>query len=231
MLYDFHSHILPGVDDGSNSIEQSITILNMLRESDVRTVVATPHFYYSHTDVPTFLKERDEAYNKLMAAIEPGKYPHIVKGAEVLLTTDIADMEGLEKLCIENTSYILIELPYSYWSGWVFRALEDIISRGLKPIIAHIDRYTEATESNLANIFYLKCLIQLNVDSIVNKRTKRKVLKYIKYGGIQLLGSDTHDDVKRPPKFNEAMVVLRKKFGPEIEQMFENNSLYVLNNM
>lgn len=229
MLYDFHSHILPDIDDGSQNVEQSIAMMNILRESGVGTVVATPHFYYNKTDLEHFLRGRDKAYNKLMAAISDDKtYPRILKGAEVLLTTDIPRMEGLEKLCIENTSYILIELPYTYWSDWVFRAVDEISMRGLKPIIAHIDRYSEKSK-NIYRVFDLRCMIQLNVDSLVSRRTKKKSLKYIKYGEIQLLGSDTHDEKHRPPRFKEAMTLLNKKFGPDIERMFENNSLYVLN--
>jgi len=229
MLYDFHSHILPDVDDGSQSVKQSIAMLDILRESGVGTVVATPHFYYNKIDLEHFLRGREKAYNELMTAIgNDTSYPRILKGAEVLLTTDIPEMEGLEKLCIEGTSYILIELPYTYWSDWVFRAIDKISMRGLKPIIAHIDRYSEKSK-NIYRVFEQRCMIQLNVDSLVNRRTRKKALRYIKYGEIQLLGSDTHDEKHRPPRFKEAMTLLKKKFGSDIERMFESNSLYVLN--
>ncbi len=229
MHYDFHSHILPAIDDGSQSIEQSIAMLDILRESGVGTVVATPHFYYNKIDLEHFLKYRNKAYDELMAVIKKDDtYPKILKGAEVLLTTDIPELEGLEKLCIEGTSYILIELPYTYWSDWVFRAIDKISMRGFKPIIAHIDRYSEKSK-NIYRVFEQRCMIQLNVDSLTNRRTKKKALKYIKYGEIQLLGSDTHDEKRRPPRFKEAMTLLKKKFGPDIERMFEGNSLYVLN--
>ncbi|MDD4688950.1 MAG: histidinol-phosphatase [Eubacteriales bacterium] len=229
MLYDFHSHILPSVDDGSDSVEQSLKMLDILRDSGVDTVVATPHFYYSKIALDNFLTARDEAYDKLKEAMEGKEYPRILKGAEVLLTTDIPNMKDLESLCIENTSYILIELPYSYWSDWVYRALNDISLRGLKPIIAHIDRYTDASDRCIQRIFYLNCIIQLNVDSLTKLKTRRRALKYIKRGEIHILGSDTHDDLHRPPKFIEAMEILKKKFGTDIETMFEGNSLFVLN--
>ncbi len=230
MLYDFHSHILPEVDDGSRSIEQSIAMLDMLRNSGVGTVVATPHFYYNKTNVDRFLTKREAAYQRLTEATGEKKGVQIRKGAEVLLTTDIPNLDGLEKLCIENTAYILIELPYSYWSSWVYRAIDEIAFRGLKPIIAHIDRYSWAGDDCIRKIFDLNCLIQLNTDAVIDKHIRKKAFKYIKNGEIHLLGSDAHDDKRRPPRFTEAMEILRKKFGPDIERVFEENSLYVLNN-
>lgn len=228
MLYDFHCHILPGVDDGSRSTQQSVAMLDSLRSSGVKAVVATPHFYYSRTTLDNFLAKRDTAYEKLVSAIKNQDYPIILKGAEVLLTTDIPHLDNLEKLCIQGTQYILIELPYSYWSSWVYKSLDEISARGLTPIIAHIDRYTEASDEAVERIFYSDCLVQINLDSIIDKRSRKKAFKYIKGGNIHLLGSDAHNDTGRPPRFGEAMEILKKKFGNEIEPMFERNSLYVL---
>lgn len=216
-MLDCHSHILPGVDDGSDSVKTSLEMLEVWHEIGTTTIVASSHFYPDQ-NLERFLQKREYAYLKLLDAMkekgytEENGYPRILTGAEVLLGTQTASLPDLPKLCIEGTRYILIEMPYGHWSEWVFSALYDISARhGLVPIIAHLDRYEHIRKdkAKLDRLLSMNVKIQLNAYSLVDKRglkgyqTYRFAKKLLKNGIVDVLGSDAHDKT-RIPKLQKA---------------------------
>ena len=143
MLTDFHSHILPGVDDGSADPEQSLEMLRMEAEQGICRVVATPHFYPRHDDPVRFLQRRARGAEKLAERIagESG-LPELILGAEVHYYPGMSESNVLSQLTIGNGKCIMIEMPGAPWTEKMFRELELIYEKqGLIPVIAHIDRY------------------------------------------------------------------------------------------
>lgn len=196
---DCHSHILPAIDDGSKSVEESIEILREFRANGVQTVWATPHFYPDQ-EITVFVERRQQAYETLMTEVgeQQVDVPPILQGAEVLLSIDTAGLEGLEKLCIEGTKYILIELPYTNWSPWIYEALYTIQARhGLIPIIAHMERYETLLSDidKMNKLVEMDVIIQMNAYSLLGKQ-KHFAKQLVKKGMIHLLGSDTHRSKK-----------------------------------
>ena len=118
---DFHSHILPGVDDGSKSVEESLELLRMEAQQGIRHVLATPHFYASHDTPERFLKRRAAAWEKLRAAManEPG-LPEVTLGAEVYYFNGISDSDVLKELTIGKKRFILIEMPLPPWTDRMY---------------------------------------------------------------------------------------------------------------
>ena len=106
-IVDFHAHILPGADHGSDSVETSLKQLTLAKNASVNTIIATPHFYPHVHSVEEFLKIRNQAYISLESAKE-ADMPKIILGAEVLLCVGIDRLAGIDKLCIEGTKTILI---------------------------------------------------------------------------------------------------------------------------
>lgn len=195
---DFHTHVLPGIDDGSQSESQSYRILKMEKNNGVAIVLATPHFYPDGPTPTESVKTRTEAYEKLMAyaKADGGELPSIKQGAEVLLCTETADLEDLRALAIEGTDYILIEMPYSNWQPWVYEAIERIqVKHGLIPIIAHVERYVPM-HTDTDQIYKLltmpNVLGQMNTRSIMNKATRRLCHKMLECGMVHVIGSDAH---------------------------------------
>lgn len=112
MVVDFHTHILPGIDDGSKTVEESIALLRMEAEQGITHVVATPHFYARYDDPSHFLQKRDRAERLLRQEME--KYPGMPKltvGAEVYFFRGMSECEFLPRLTIGTESCILIEMP------------------------------------------------------------------------------------------------------------------------
>ena len=96
MLVDFHSHILPAIDDGAKNIEESIKILDMMSETGVDVVYCTPHFYPHEMSVEKFLERRRQAYGKLVPYLKP-HHPKLKMGAEVLMSRSLLTRE--QTLC------------------------------------------------------------------------------------------------------------------------------------
>ena len=97
-MIDFHSHILPGIDDGSKSVEMSLQMLRLLKAQGIDTVAATSHFYATQRSPQRFLFRRQEAWDKLRTALDADA-PRILLGAEVLYFPGISHMEELPELC------------------------------------------------------------------------------------------------------------------------------------
>lgn len=216
-IIDFHSHILPGIDDGSASVEQSIAMLQAEAAQGITHVVATPHFYAHHDKPDAFLQRRAEAENRLNAALaDHPELPKVSIGAEVLYFSGIADSRALSQLTIAGTNYILIEMPVSKWTERMYKDLEDIWRKqDLMPVIAHVDRYiapfrTQRIPERLAE---LPVLVQANAEFFLHRSTKSMALRMLKQGKIHLLGSDCHNMTDRKPNLSEAVSCIEKKLG------------------
>ncbi len=96
-MIDFHTHILPALDDGSRDVTESVAMMSMLAEQGIQTVVATPHFYANEHSVEHFLERRTAAYERLSAALPEGG-PRLLCGAEVCYYPGISRLDGLQRL-------------------------------------------------------------------------------------------------------------------------------------
>lgn len=218
-IIDFHSHILPGIDDGSQSVEESIAMLRKEAEQGVTHVIATPHFYPRHDAPERFLKRRAEAEAALRE--EMGKHtglPELHIGAEVYFFNGISDCEAILPLTIDKKRCILVEMPIAPWTEKMYQELEGLYNKqGLMPIIAHVERYfgkfrTFGIPERLAE---LPVLVQANAEFFLNRTSAAKALRMLKKDQIHLLGSDCHNLVSRSPNLMEAVAVIEKRLGAD----------------
>ena len=219
-MIDFHSHILPGIDDGSKSLEMSIAMLRMEAEQGIKHVVATPHFYPQYDTPEQFLKRRAEAEHALREEMQkhPG-LPTLSMGAEVYYFPGISDSEGISQLTIDEGRYILIEMPTSSWTEAMYRELEGLyVKRGLIPIVAHIDRYIGRFRNHgiLKRLARLPVLVQANAEFFLERSTSSLALRMLKKDGIHLLGSDCHNLTERKPNLGLAIERIQKRSGTEL---------------
>jgi protein-tyrosine phosphatase len=219
MIVDFHSHVLPGIDDGSKSVEESLSMLRMEMSQGIHHVVATPHFYARYDDPEKFLTRREEAVNKLLSAMEGEPLmPRLSVGAEVYYFQGISDCDILHQLTIDKKKYILVEMPHVPWTDRMYRELQDIHYKlGLIPIIAHVDRYMKPfqTFGIPERLAELPVLVQANADFFLRPMTRGLALRLLRDGAIHLLGSDCHNLTTRVPNLDRAMQIIQKRLGPE----------------
>ena len=215
-MIDWHSHILPAMDDGSSNTAESIELVKMLAGQGINTIVATPHFYANDESVETFLQRRENAKNELLSAFDNCPL-NIILGAEVKYYQGISHMENLEALCIQGTRLLLLEMPMCKWTEYTVKELENLSrTSGLTIILAHIERYINLQQSSVWDRLYESgFLMQVNASFFNEKSTRRKALSLFKHGGIHFLGSDCHGLKMRPPKIGEALEIIEKKLGNE----------------
>ena len=216
-MIDFHSHILPGVDDGSKSTSMSLDMLASLRKQGADTVAATSHFYATQRSVRRFLERREQAWSRLRERL-PEDAPRILLGAEVLYFPGIAHMEELEELCLEGTDLLLLEMPFTAWSEYMVREVDELARSGrVTLMLAHIERYfyeqpRSVWDGFLENGVYM----QSNAEFFNSLRTRRRALQLLESGYIHALGTDCHNMGSRAPRLAEARRRIEKRLGPEI---------------
>ena len=206
-MIDFHSHVLPGVDDGSPDVETSLAMLRKEAEQGVKTVVATPHFYADEDSPDAFLTRRQEALQKLQEAAEPG-LPEILPGAEVAFFRGMSHCEAMWDLRIADTSCILIEMPEMPWAPQVMDEIEKLANRlNLTPILAHIDRYLPriGTRKFLDRLLELPVLLQVNTSFFLDKKVGKKALRLLQDGLFHFIGTDCHNLQDRQPDMGKVL--------------------------
>ena len=218
-IIDFHSHILPELDDGSRSVEESVAMLQQEAAQGIGHVIATPHFYARYDDPQVYFPARKQAYLRLRRELEyhPG-LPKVTVGAEVHFFPGISHSDVLEALTIGKKRCILIEMPDSPWTEGMYQELENISQRrDMIPIVAHVDRYiapfrTYGIPDRLAE---LPVLVQANASFFLRGSTRNLALKLLRQDKIHLLGSDCHNLTTRPPVLGDAVEVIRQRLGEE----------------
>ena len=222
-MVDFHSHILPGIDDGSKNTEESAQLLDMLATQGVSLVMATPHFYADEQSIDRFLSKRQEAYERVSSCLKEN-HPQIRLGAEVRYYPGISRLEGLERLCIENTRVLLLEMPVTRWSKSTVReVLEIAVSQNLTLVLAHIERYMYLQRAGVfEELLYNGVLMQVNASFFADRLSRRRACKLLERRGIHLLGSDCHGVHVRPPRMGEATAIICKKYGEGFLGEMEN---------
>ena len=234
-MIDFHTHILPGLDDGAKDVDMSYEMLEMEFAQGVTSVIATPHFSFGNISVDEFLSRRMVSYNNIMKHIQEKnmKVPKIILGAEVKLSPHISKREGIEKLCIGDTNVILLEMPYNGWDeGWVFDEIFSIlVSKKLVPVIAHLDRYIDKKKDyeKLKKLFRMNLNIQVDLDRYPERHSKKVIDKLIKEKNVHIVASDCHDVTSRAPKLKEKLELIRKKHGVKTVNSFIENAFNLIN--
>lgn len=216
-IVDFHSHVLPGIDDGSKDPEMSLQMLCMLAKQGITHVVATPHFYPQYDTPERFLRRRSEAEAALREAMagENG-LPALSVGAEVYYFSGMSDSEAIRELTIDENRCILVEMPGMPWTEAMYRELEALyVKRGLLPVVAHVDRYISRfhTHGILKRLESLPVLVQANAEFFLERSTARMALRMLKNGAIHLLGSDCHNLTDRRPNLGEAIELIQQRLG------------------
>lgn len=213
-MIDFHSHILPGIDDGSPDVETSLRMVRAMQRQGIDTVCATSHYYATQRSPERFLMRREQAWEKLAEQL-PEDAPRILLGAEVLYFPGISRMRELPDLCLEGTNLLLLEMPFERWTEAAVREVTEIAHSGeFTLMLAHIERYYKQQPKRVWEDFLdLGVLMQANADFFLPFKTRHKAMKLLENETIHLLGTDAHNMGSRAPRMAEAFLMIEKKLG------------------
>ena len=232
MLVDFHSHILPGIDDGTKNVEESVQILDMMSKTGVDVVYCTPHFYPHKQSAEDFIRARQQAYGRLVTHLKPN-HPKLKMGAEVLMSRSMLTRDVLEKLKLEGTDFVLLEMPYIHFSQNIYDGVNDIADMsGVKVLIAHLERYLVAnTEDEVAELMAGENVLgQINCTSLRKMSERRRCMNFIKNGCVQALGTDYHRIERGYALMDEGVSILKRKLPRELFERLIRTSEMIAEN-
>lgn len=207
---DYHSHILPQCDHGSDSIETSVQQIQMAKTAGIETIYATPHFYPTHESVSSFLERREKTSEALKAVLTE-EDPLIRLGAEVLICDGMDRMADLERLCLEDSNKILLEMPFYDWSESIWNTVFRLNEReSVQIIIAHADRYPV---KDIEVLIAAGIPLQLNACALNRLLKRSKYLSWIDRGYVSYIGSDIHGLGNGYRDFEKCVRLLRRRYN------------------
>lgn len=228
-LVEVHSHILPGIDDGSPDVETSLKMIDMLKKQGAQAIILTPHYYSDSISYDDFVKRRDDALQLLEESLMPGS-PKLIAAAEVYITKYLFNNSNLDKIKIGNTDYALIEHPFSCdFSQEIYDRLLNLnYDYGIKPVLAHIERYPAFMDDFdlLDEYLDMGCIAQVNISSFVDspRHLRKKLFKLLDTGRIHLVGTDCHNLSSRKPDFESGMNEIKRKCSDKAIRVLEDNA-------
>ena len=192
-MIDLHSHLLPAVDDGSRSVEQSVSVLRRMAELGITDVCLTPHLRANETvDAPP--ARHDDAFAALRA--EAPDLPRLHRGAEVMLDRPLPlEPDRMRRITLGGTQYILVEFPRLVAVEAVTNALTRVRDAGLVPVLAHPERYGSCSVEAVAYWRSLGARMQVDATTLHSPQTRGQRARQLVAAGLaDILAGDNHGD-------------------------------------
>lgn len=220
-MIDIHSHVLPGMDDGSRSTAESLAMLRTSALQGITVIAATPHFYPEQNDPEKFLLRRAASVERLREEWEEG-LPKLIPGAEVAYFEGISRAERIRELCLEGTNLLLLEMPFGTWTERMAKEVQMLGRQyNLRVLLAHVERYRHCKKASVWDeLLAGEVAVQCNAEFFIDRWTKRRARHMLERGEIQLIGSDCHNMKSRVPNMGEAL----KTIGENGRRILEKNS-------
>ncbi|NEU30312.1 tyrosine protein phosphatase [bacterium LRH843] len=233
-MIDIHSHILPARDDGAESTVQAIEMAKQAQAQGIDTMVATPHHGNEHyTNVKEDIIRETKKLNQILQ--EQQINVTVVPGQEVRLYGEIVnDLHNGEILTLNDSDYLLVELPSDQVPAYTSRVFYDLQLAGIRPIIAHPERNREIASNpdKLYELIKNGSFAQLTATSLIGnfgKKIKKLSEQLIDHQLIHFIASDTHNTTTRRNDLLAAYDVVEKEFGIQMKYILQENSELVLN--
>lgn len=232
-LIDIHCHILPKVDDGPDSVEESLKILKDMRRQGIKHVIVTPHYRPEMFEpsmkrvIYSYRHLRDIAYDMGVS---------MSLGCEYYRNEQIIEhMDNRKRPSMAGSRYVLIEFSMNDLFPTVRNYVYELVTHGYQPIVAHVERYFCCQKmEKIQELKDMGALIQVNAGSVLGEegwKLKKFCLELMKKDLIDFIASDTHNTSDRKLNLKKCASFVTKKMGKQYaERIFFNNPLNILKN-
>jgi protein-tyrosine phosphatase len=229
MMIDIHCHILPGIDDGAQSVAESLEMAKAAVKEGIHTIIATPHHKNNRYENPKF--SIITRVNELNEVLEKESIPiKIFPGQEVRIYGEILeDLHSGEILSLNETQYLFIEFPTGHVPRYAEKLLFDLQLKGITPIIVHPERNRELLERPelLYDLVKKGSLTQVTASSICGyfgKKVRDFSFQLIEANLTHFVASDAHNTHNRAFKVAESIDVIETKYGYDMVSFFTENA-------
>ena len=229
-MIDFHNHVLPNVDDGSDSLEMSLVMLRHAAEQGITDVVNTVHYQHPKVETEDISFERIQKEVKILQTeLDNNKIPiKLHCGAEVFFLPNLIEIKDDPLATFLHGKYMLIEFQVHQIPRIQKQQLFDLKMAGITPIIAHPERYKPVQDdiSIVVNWLEAGCIIQVDAGSplgYLGSGAKAASERIIKNGWCQILGSDSHNNLRRNFCLEKAVETVQEWIGDAVKKMVNDN--------
>lgn len=231
-IIDIHSHILPGLDDGSRNMEESLKMAKTAYLNGVSDIIVTPHYseYHKSASKDTIIKEMDALQSEL---IKNNIDISLYCGNEIMRYHGLHGDDVIKNLSLNNSGYYLIEFKPSDSYNYIYKYLDDLSRSNIKVILAHIERYENIDSLEKVNeIRELGVLIQVNyelIDKGIFNKEARFLHSLLKEGLVDFVASDCHDNKERSYDIKSKIDKLYKKYDEDyVDEILYLNAMEIL---
>lgn len=235
-MIDFHTHILPNIDDGARSIDETFNLIKEAQEVGFDGIVLTSHYMenYYETDVP----ERKVWVQAISENLEnKGIQTNLYLANEIYISDNMMDLLKTQKAStINNSCYVLFEMPLNAEPLNLYDVIYSLQENKLIPILAHPERYSYVQKEPelVYDLIEKGCLMQANYGSVIGQYGEKAeyiVKKFLESNMIHFLGSDVHRQNSIYPKIPQAIEIIQSIVGSEkLEELTTINPQLVLRN-
>lgn len=234
---DVHNHSIFGVDDGADSLEESMAMLRIAYEDGVRAVILTPHEHYRRGHAtPQEICEKVALLQEALAQDCPEM--RLYPGNELYYDSQLPEKLENGTVCrMAESDYILVEFSPQVGFQEMKGAFHELLGMGVMPLLAHVERYDCFYEdpNRVLELWNMGIRFQANAAGVLGshgRREKKFLKRLLRKGCIQLIATDAHDTVERRPVLSECAAHVRKKYGAETAQAcFTDNPRRILENL
>ncbi len=234
-VIDMHNHILPGVDDGSQSMETTLKMIQIATEEGITHMLATPHFKKGHHNASPATVRKLVADVQALAD-ENDLNLTILGGNEVMYFSDMEEVfEAGQLNTMNGSNYLLIEFYPDDDYARIRRGVETVQSLGLHPVLAHVERFLPLRKDPrlIEEIKGRGALIQVNASSIDGSQgfgTKQFCKKLLKQGLVDFVGTDAHHYESRAPRMMKCVEYLYNKYDEKyVDAILYKNAAEMFN--
>ncbi len=236
-MIDIHLHILPGVDDGPETIEEALALARALVQEGIHTAIATPH-YNDEFPRRSAAEIRERVYD-LQTVLNRHAIPlRLLAGHEVLIKPGLVeDVQSGQLATLNGSRYLLLELWSSTWLPETERVIFELRAAGLVPIIAHVERHCTIQQDHerLVNLRRQGALAQVTASSLLGnsgRAARRCAEALLKKGLVHCIASDAHGLQTRPPCVEKSLQYAEHLLGQaRVHQLIETVPDGVINNL
>jgi protein-tyrosine phosphatase len=236
-MIDTHLHILPGVDDGPETMEESVALARVLVQEGIHAAIATPHYndlfpQYSALEI----KER---VNELQQVIDHQEIPlRLFPGHEALINPGLVeDIQAGRLATLNGSRYLLLELWNNNWLPETERVIFELRASGITPILAHPERYRilQKDLERLVSLLQQGVLIQITASSLTGmqgRTAQRTAETLLKRGLVHCIASDAHGLGRRPPAIGQSLYKIVQIIGQvKMQQLINDCPKMIINNL
>lgn len=235
-MIDIHSHITFGLDDGAQTLKETINMAKQAVTEGISTIIATPHHRHPSFDNPKkiVIKNVSMVNEMLQAAKIPLK---VLSGQEIRMFGELESVLDLDEelLTLNHTKMILIELPSSNIPHYTEKLFYNLLVKGYKPVIAHPELNAEIAK-NPEKLYQLikngafSQVTAASVAGVYGRKTKRLSLQMIEYQLTHFIGSDAHNLTNRGFKWRNAWRTIDKKIGKDFASNLQKQAIELVEN-